>query len=133
MKINFENEKIENAKNKFLKGLIFYSELKKLIDITDKFIYNNKFCTLTESTFDVYKSIDEFICFQKPYLSIMKSNIKNVSRINITNRNSREKLICFGIKYQNMKNKDEVLFLASEHEKLVSKWIKLLNKKNKKV
>ena len=129
--INFENEKIESEKNKILKGLIFYSELKKLIDITDKFIYNNKFCILTENTFDLYKNIDEFISFQKPYFSIMRSNIKNVSKINISNRNSREHLICFGIKYQNIKNKDEVLFLASEHEKLVFKWIKLLNKKNK--
>ena len=61
----------------------------------------------------------------------MKNNIKNVSRINITNNNSREKLICFGIKYLNSNNKNEVLFLASENEKLVFKWIKLLNKKNK--
>ena len=67
----------------------------------------------------------------KTYISILKINIKNVNRISISSKNEikGEHLIYFGIKYENLINeKTEVLFFASNNEKLISKWIKILNK-----
>ena len=55
--------KRRKKKRKFFGGLIIlYSNLKKVIDITDKIIYHEKFCTLK---FNVYKNIGEFITLQK--------------------------------------------------------------------
>ena len=129
--IDLENEKNEKTKRQFFFGLILYSELKKVIDITDKIIYSDKFCTLTNYEFNVYKNLSEFITLQKPYITIQRINIKNASRINISNKNENkgEPLIYFGIKYHNIvNNKTEVLFFASESEKLVVKWINILNR-----
>ena len=129
--IEIENEKNEKTKRQFFFGLIIYSELKKVIDITDKIIYSDKFCTLTNYEFNVYKNLSEFITLQKPYITIQRANIKNASRINISNKtdNKGEPLIYFGIKYHNtLNNKTEVLFFASEYEKLVAKWINILNR-----
>ena len=129
--IELQNEKNEKTKKQFFLGLILYSELKKVIDITDKIIYSDKFCTLTNYEFNVYKNLSEFITLQKPYLTIQRINIKNASRINISNKNENkgEPLIYFGIKYHNtLNNKTEVLFFASEYEKLVAKWINILNR-----
>ena len=79
--LQIQKEKEEKNKRKFFDGLILYSNLKKVIDITDKIIYSEKFCTLTENEFNVYKNIGEFITLQKPYISIL--NIKKVNRISI--------------------------------------------------
>ena len=129
--LQIQKEKEEKNKRKFFDGLILYSNLKKVIDITDKIIYSEKFCTLTENEFNVYKNIGEFITLQKPYISILKINIKNVNRISISSKNEikGEHLIYFGIKYENLINeKTEVLFFASNNEKLISKWINILNR-----
>ena len=60
--LQIQKEKEEKNKRKFFDGLILYSNLKKVIDITDKIIYHEKFCTLK---FNVYKNIGEFITLQK--------------------------------------------------------------------
>ena len=59
--LQIQKEK-EEKKRKFFNRLILYSNLKKVIDITDKIIYHEKFCTLK---FNVYKNIREFITLQK--------------------------------------------------------------------
>ena len=63
--IIFKFKKKKKKKRKFFDGLILYSNLKKVIDITDKIIYSEKFCTLTENEFNVCENIGEFITLQK--------------------------------------------------------------------
>ncbi len=60
--LQIQKEKEEKKKRQFFDGLILYSNLKKVIDITDKIIYHEKFCTLK---FNVYKNIGEFITLKK--------------------------------------------------------------------
>ena len=60
--IIFKFKKKKKKKRKFFNRLILYSNLKKVIDITDKIISHEKFCTLK---FNVYKNIGEFITLQK--------------------------------------------------------------------
>ena len=133
------NNNIEKSENKIIdnkeefKELIFYSELKKIIDITDKINYNNKFCTLNEKEFNVYKNKEDFISNKKPDLIINRINIKNVNKINLYKNNNEEKLIFFGIKYENLYNdkiQNKNLFFASENENLILKWINILLNKN---
>ncbi len=56
-------KKKKEKKRKFFDGLILYSNLNKVIEITDK-IKRKIFCALTENEFNVCKKIGEFITLQ---------------------------------------------------------------------
>ena len=145
-------EKFNNIKKLFFKGLIFYSEMKKIIDITDKVIYSNRFCVLTENELRMYKCVEEFIGLQNPYFIIKIENIDSVSTINVSNvkqyKNGKniKKFNFFGINYKtkivennnnnnnnkidddnNVKYKNEVLFLAHENKNIVKQWVNSIN------
>ena len=140
-----------DVKKLFFKGLIFYSEMKKIIDITDKVIYSNRFCVLTENELRMYKCVEEFIGLQNPYFIIKIENIDSVSTINVSNvkqyKNGKniKKFNFFGINYKtkivennnnnnnkidddnNVKYKNEVLFLAHENKNIVKQWVNSIN------
>ena len=144
-------EKFNNIKKLFFKGLIFYSEMKKIIDITDRVIYSNRFCVLTENELRLYKCVEEFIGLQNPYFIIKTENIDSVSTINVSNikqyKNGKNvgKFNFFGINYKtkiinvennnnnidddnnNVKYKNEVLFLAHENKNIVKQWVTSIN------
>ena len=138
--------------------------MKKIIDITDRVIYSNRFCVLTEKELRLYKCVEEFIGLQNPYFIIKTENIDSVSTINVSNvkqyKNGKTvaKFNLFGINYKSkivnngnnennndnknndiksnnnvnvddneIKYKDEVLFLAHENKNIVQQWVTSIN------
>lgn len=136
-------EKMKIA-NFFFKNVIFYSELKKVINITDRIIYANRFCVLTKDEFKCYKSKEEFVVVQSPLLTIPLYSIKNVNIISMNRKGIlKTKNTHFGIKYNKTSQNEsesaesslnigtingedqqvDVEFFGSEESDLIKKWI----------
>ena len=134
--------------NFFFKNILFYSDLKKVINITDRIIYANRFCVLTEGEFKCYKSKENFIVVQSPLLTIPLYSIKNINIINMNRKGvQKTKTIHFGIKFlkseANRENSNEmdssmmidpskdedldVEFFGSNEGALIKKWIHEIN------
>ena len=134
--------------NFFFKNVLFYSDLKKVINITDRIIYANRFCVLTEGEFKCYKSKENFIVVQSPLLTIPLYSIKNINIINMNRKGvQKTKTIHFGIKFlkseANRENSNEmdssmmidpskdedldVEFFGSNEGALIKKWIHEIN------
>ena len=134
--------------NFFFKNILFYSDLKKVINITDRIIYANRFCVLTEGEFKCYKSKENFIVVQSPLLTIPLYSIKNINIINMNRKGvQKTKTIHFGIKFlkseANRENSNEmdssmmieqskdedldVEFFGSNEGGLIKKWIHEIN------
>ena len=134
--------------NFFFKNVLFYSDLKKVINITDRIIYANRFCVLTEGEFKCYKSKENFIVVQSPLLTIPLYSIKNINIINMNRKGvQKTKTIHFGIKFlkseahrDNLDEMDsslmidqsrdedlDVEFFGSNEGALIKKWIHEIN------
>ena len=130
--------------NFFFKNVKFYSELKKVINITDRIIYANRFCVLTKDEFKCYKSKEEFVVVQNPLLTIPLYSIKNVNIISMNRKGVvKNKNTHFGIKYNKTSQNEsesvesslnidmingedqqvDVEFFGSEESDLIKKWI----------
>ena len=144
------NSKITERKKEtkeFFHNVIFYSELKKVINITDRIIYATRFCVLTDSEFKCFKSKEEYIMVREPLLVISLDGIKNVNFVNMNRRGvQKNKNTHFGINYHkntfnsssvesmNYKRKIskidedvEVEFFGSADSKIIKRWIKEIN------
>ena len=146
------NSKITERKKEtkeFFNNVIFYSELKKVINITDRIIYATRFCVLTGSEFKCFKSKEEYIMVREPLLVISLYAIKNVNFVNMNRRGvQKNKNTHFGLNYYKINlnsssgessvnykrrlsqiDEDvEVEFFGSADSKLIKRWIKEINK-----
>ena len=146
------NSKITERKKvtkEFFQNVTFYSELQKVINITDRIIYANRFCVLTGAEFRCYKSKEEYIMVREPLLVIPLYAIKNVNIVNMNRKGvQKTKNTHFGLNYYKIKLNDssmesslnynrrlsqidedvEVEFFGSSNNKLIKKWINELSK-----
>ena len=140
------------TKNTFLKEVVLSSELKKVNNVNDKVSYASRFCVLTESELQTFKSREEFVLVKPPLLVIALASIVNVSGgVSVDNKTQgKDKMHYFMVKYkkgksdngtdgESEKNKDdnnnnnnntkeggdvEVEYFGTADVKLMKEWVK---------
>ena len=133
----------KKVKNIFFKKIIVGSELKKLNNNPDKVSYANRYCVLTASDLQIYKSKEDFVLVKPPLLIIPLSNIVNVNMFILNKTQNKDKMHHFVITYNNNNSKDitnsldvssselqqddtnvEVEYFGNKDLKLIKQWIK---------
>ena len=140
-KIKLKNEKLNKLKKIFFKGLIFYSDIQKITEISkNKLIMTERFLVLTENEIKLYKSLEKFIKLENPIFVIEVKNIITVKKIDL---NVKKNFFYFGIKYKidnnnnNDNNNEDIIFFGHKNQKIIFGWIhsiiNLFNNNNKNI
>ena len=124
--------KKHKVSNFFFKNVKFYSELKKVINITDKIIYASRFCVLTETEFKCYKCKEDFVVMKPPLLLVKVTALQGVNLINMEKKETKGKRnkTHFGIKFYKKNNKTrkedevDVEFFGSSNANMIKQWVK---------
>ena len=124
--------KKHKVSNFFFKNVKFYSELKKVINITEKIIYASRFCVLTETEFKCYKCKEDFVVMKTPLLLVKVTALQGVNLINMEKKETKGKRnkTHFGIKFYKKNNKTrkedevDVEFFGSSNANMIKQWVK---------
>ena len=131
----------KKVKNICFKKIIVGSELKKLNNNPDKVSYANRYCVLTASDLQIYKSKEDFVLVKPPLLIIPLSSIVNVNMFILNKTQNKDKMHHFVITYNNSKDitdslnvssselqqddsNVEVEYFGNKDLKLIKQWIK---------